>query len=586
MSTSCLLFGADGWIGGQLVPHLRDAGLTVESSRGVRADDAAGVRELLDAVKPDRVVSVIGRTRGPANASRGVASGTIDYLEDVEKEHGKLVMNLRDNLYGPMTLALACAERGIHFTYLGTGCIFEYLEGAPEAPGFDEDADPNFFGSAYSVVKGFTDRLMRQCSRDVLQARIRMPITADMSPHNFVTKIVSYDRICSVENSMTVLPTLLPILADMVARRAVGTVNLTNPGTLSHDRVLAMYRDIVDPGFTWTNFTIAEQDAVLRSKRSNNRLDTAKLTAMYPDVPDVATAVERCLRGMFLLRLVHHLTVVHRANILDVTKCSTTARNVYNYLCAPGEADVAAPAAAASASSGGGAMPANNNLADVEPNLADLEHALLDPRGTAFVTYVHFDHLTNDTSHYFIVMCSGGTVVVLQSAVFEFSIRDWLFPEQARAELLGGGTEATAEPTEPADASDASEAMRLGFAREQAARDRARGAAVLDSIAECRWSGGKTSTTEAFARDFLPALASLEGTWREDDVAARSATYRRLFACRLQEDVVRAAVRTGFDKPARVKVHLRPLRNLFSHSDDEGGCRGLPMGVDPKGPLH
>jgi hypothetical protein len=404
-----------------------------------------------------------------------------------------------------------------------------------------------------------------------------MPITADASPHNFVTKIVSYDRICSIENSMTVLPTLLPILADMVARRTVGTVNLTNPGTLSHDRVLAMYRDIVDPGFTWKNFTIAEQDAVLRSKRSNNRLDTAKLTAMYPDVPDVATAVERCLRGMFLLRLVHHLTVVHRANILDVTKCSTTARNVYNYLCAPGEADVADAAAAA------GAMPANNNLADVDPNLADLERALLDPRGAAFVAYVHFDHLTNDTSHYFIVMCSGGTVVVLQSAVFEFSIRDWLFPEQARAELLGGGTEAAAEPTEPADAS---EAMRLGFAREQAARDRARGAAVLDSIAECRWSGGKTSTAEAFARDFLPALASLEGTWREDDVAALSATYRRLFACRLQEDVVRAAIRTGFEKPARVKVHLRPLRNLFSLGSDEGGCCGRPMGVDPKGPLH
>ena len=38
----------------------------------------------------------------------------------------KLVENMRDNLWGPMVIAQICKENDIHFTYMGTGCIFHY----------------------------------------------------------------------------------------------------------------------------------------------------------------------------------------------------------------------------------------------------------------------------------------------------------------------------------------------------------------------------------------------------------------------------------------------------------------------------
>ena len=38
-----------------------------------------------------------------------------------------------------------------------------------------------------------------------------------------------------------------------------------------------MYKEIVDPSFTWENFTIEEQDQILASQRSNNFLETSKL---------------------------------------------------------------------------------------------------------------------------------------------------------------------------------------------------------------------------------------------------------------------------------------------------------------------
>jgi len=43
---------------------------------------------------------------------------------------------------------------------------------------------------------------------------------------------------------------------------------------------IEMYKNIIDPHFIWKNFTIEEQDKILSSKRSNNLLNTNKLTSI------------------------------------------------------------------------------------------------------------------------------------------------------------------------------------------------------------------------------------------------------------------------------------------------------------------
>lgn len=55
-------------------------------------------------------------------------------------------------------------------------------------------------------------------------------------------------------NSMTVLDELLPIMCQMCIKGEVGTVNLTNPGVIEHKDILDMYKEIVDPSFTYTLF--------------------------------------------------------------------------------------------------------------------------------------------------------------------------------------------------------------------------------------------------------------------------------------------------------------------------------------------
>ena len=285
----CLVFGGKGWIGQQLCAELQTAGHTVTHAQ-CRADDTAAVKLALDTLNPDRVVCLVGRTHGPGFS-------TIDYLE----QPGKLVENVRDNLYAPVSLAILAAERGIHMTYMGTGCIFEYDAEhpcEPSARGFTEAALPNFFGSSYSVVKGFTDRLMHLLPQTVLNVRILMPIVAEHHPRNFITKITKYAKVCSIPNSMTVLPTLLPRLVTMIEAKADGTVNLTNPGVISHNEILEMYREIVDPTFRWENFSVEEQNAILASRRSNNFLETHQLEAVFPITPTIHEAVRSCLEAM------------------------------------------------------------------------------------------------------------------------------------------------------------------------------------------------------------------------------------------------------------------------------------------------
>ena len=285
-----LIYGANGWIGSQVIKYLEDS--NTEFVKGVsRVDNTDDIQNEIISVKPTHVLSLIGRTHGKIGDK---VYSTIDYLE----EDGKLTENIRDNLFSPLVLAMICSANNIHFTYLGTGCVFEYDQDHPckEENGFTESSLPNFFGSSYSVVKGYTDRLMRLVS-NVLNLRIRMPINSENSPRNFISKITTYEKVCSIPNSMSVLPELIPIAIDMMKNNVKGTVNLTNPGLISHNEILEMYKEIVDPDFKWKNFTINEQNLILSSKRSNNFLDTSRLEMLYPDILNIKDATRKCLES-------------------------------------------------------------------------------------------------------------------------------------------------------------------------------------------------------------------------------------------------------------------------------------------------
>ena len=126
-------------------------------------------KEILD-VAPTHVIAFIGRTH--------------DFLEGGPD---KLAINLHDNLYGPMLLMEICRKLNIHYTYIGSGCLFTYTDNHTiGSEPFTEDDVSNYFGSSYSVVKGYTDRLMQQYP-NILNIRMRLPVCYEQNPRNLIT---------------------------------------------------------------------------------------------------------------------------------------------------------------------------------------------------------------------------------------------------------------------------------------------------------------------------------------------------------------------------------------------------------------
>lgn len=72
----------------------------------------------------------------------------------------------------------------------------------------------------------------------------------------------------------------------------------SNLGLISHNEILTMYKNIVDPTFTWQNFTEEEQKQILASERSNNFMDTTRLTSLYPDILNIKVLYKNVCRNI------------------------------------------------------------------------------------------------------------------------------------------------------------------------------------------------------------------------------------------------------------------------------------------------
>jgi 3,5-epimerase/4-reductase len=234
-----LLFGKTGWIGGKLIDLLSAQGKTVHLA-SCRTYERESVLREIDQYQPTHILNAAGVTGRP----------NVDWCEDHRAE------TIRSNVLGSLMIADICDERNIHHTLFATGCIFEYDEAhVIGGQGFTEEDTPNFHGSYYSHTKAMVEDMLK-VYKNTLTLRVRMPISDDLSPRNFVTKIVKYEKVVNVPNSMTVLTELLPLSLVMAERKITGIMNFCNPGAISHNQCLELYKKYVDPEYTWSNFTL------------------------------------------------------------------------------------------------------------------------------------------------------------------------------------------------------------------------------------------------------------------------------------------------------------------------------------------
>lgn len=236
------------------------------------------VRADLKEHQPDTILNCAGKTGRP----------NVDWCEDHKEE------TFYSNVTGPLVLMQAAGENGALLAHLGSGCIYE---GDNNGQGFSEEDAPNFYGSFYSRTKAWSDQMMKEFP--VLVLRLRMPIDANPGPRNFISKIIKYDKVINIKNSMTVVEDLMPATYELLKKRATGLYNMTNPGAIDHQTILEMYKKIVDPTFTYKIISLEELEQQTKAPRSNCILNTKKLSRAGIKMRPIEEAIRDCLEKGF-----------------------------------------------------------------------------------------------------------------------------------------------------------------------------------------------------------------------------------------------------------------------------------------------
>lgn len=280
MNNVLVFGGKTGWIGQKIVTLLNDLGYNAVCAES-RLENRESIIHEISKVQPIAIINAAGITGKP----------NVDWCEDHKQE------TLRTNVIGTLNLADIAYSYGIHLTNISTGCIYEYDEKHPMGSGigFTEEEEPNFDGSFYSRTKIILEKLLLEYP-NVLNLRVKMPVSEELDK-GFVGKISKFKKLINIPNSLCVLEDLLPIAIDMTLKGIKGNFNFVNPGTISHNEVMDLYKQYIDQNHTYENFTLEEQAKILKARRANAELSASKLLKLYPNIPHIKKSITRLFKN-------------------------------------------------------------------------------------------------------------------------------------------------------------------------------------------------------------------------------------------------------------------------------------------------
>ena len=270
--TNILIFG-NGWIGNKFLEKYPEARIFAGM-----AQSAEEIGEVLDAQEPDCVLNAAGITGQP----------NIDWCEthQIEAAIGNTEL--------PIMLAKECADRGIHFTHLGSGCIF--YGPSPDPSGWKEYDFPNPV-AYYSKTKAAADLVLGKMP-SVAVVRLRLPMDSVPSPKNTLTKLAAYPKVLDAVNSVTVMEDLLDVLNQVMEKRAQGIFHAVNPEPLNYRDLIRWYEEIVDSNHKneWMSEQQMDSANLTAVKRSTNILANTRLGEIGISLRPTEEAIKQILR--------------------------------------------------------------------------------------------------------------------------------------------------------------------------------------------------------------------------------------------------------------------------------------------------
>ncbi len=265
-----LIFG-NGYLGNQFNDYLGDEGVLSE----LRISDERAVVAEIEKHNPEFVINCLGKTGRP----------NVDWCEEHKVE------TMHSNVIVPALIQAACEKKGKKMVHLSSGCLYS---GDKNGRGFSEEDEPNFYGSFYSRTKILAERILKEFD-NVLIIRPRMPLDGKPSVRNLLDKLLKYEKVISINNSISVIDDLLRITKELMECDASGVFNVVNKGAIKHDKILGIFSEASGRKLDFEVISAHELDAITLAKRSNCVLSVGKLESLGIEVPEVHDAVKKCV---------------------------------------------------------------------------------------------------------------------------------------------------------------------------------------------------------------------------------------------------------------------------------------------------
>ena len=280
------LLGGSGYVGQAYQAMLTRKGIPFRNFRRADLDytNPATLRDALRRDKPEFLINSAGYTGKP----------NVDACEIHKSEC------LLGNAVLPGAVAQACAEAGVPWGHVSSGCI--YNGARPDGRGFTENDPPNFcfrtnYCSFYSGTKALGEEVLAG-QPNVYIWRLRIPFSNEENPRNYLTKMIRYERLLEATNSISELNEFVAsTFACWEKRVPFGTYNVTNPGVVTTREVVDL---IQQSGVCRKNYVFFKDDdefmrTAAKTPRSNCVTDSSKLAAAGIKMTEVHEAVARAL---------------------------------------------------------------------------------------------------------------------------------------------------------------------------------------------------------------------------------------------------------------------------------------------------
>ena len=283
-----LILGGNGYVGTAFQMHLQQMRLPFEviSRSIVDYSDESSLMRLIDQRRPEFLINAAGYTGRP----------NVDACEVHRTEC------LQGNAVLPGVIRSACKKVGLPWGHVSSGCI--YTGAKPDGSGFTEVDAANFSFrqnncSFYSGCKALGEELLSDTAGCYVW-RLRIPFNEVDGPRNYISKMMRYDCLLKATNSLSQLDEFAAAcIACWTKRVPFGTYNLTNPGSVTTEDVVAMIKRFGLTQKVFQFFDSEDQFMKLAAKtpRSNCVLDTTKAEQLKLPMRPIVEALEIAMRA-------------------------------------------------------------------------------------------------------------------------------------------------------------------------------------------------------------------------------------------------------------------------------------------------